>query len=57
LPTVEYRKKRDQILVLINGEVAEQGTHQELVEKQGDYYQLIRNQLEWAFRSALREVI
>ena len=39
-------KNADQILVLLNGQVAEQGTHRELVETQGEYYRLIRNQLE-----------
>ncbi|MGN6416366.1 MAG: hypothetical protein ACTHMC_02660 [Pseudobacter sp.] len=36
----------DQIVVLDEGMIAEQGTHHELVEKQGIYFQLIKNQLE-----------
>lgn len=34
------------IVVLDNGHIAEEGTHQELTEKRGLYYQLIKNQLE-----------
>lgn len=36
----------DQIIVLHQGEIIERGTHIELVEKQGFYYNLIKNQLE-----------
>jgi ABC-type bacteriocin/lantibiotic exporters, contain an N-terminal double-glycine peptidase domain len=36
----------DQIVVLRQGEIIEMGTHLELVEKQGYYYNLIKNQLE-----------
>lgn len=36
----------DQILVLEEGQLSEQGTHQDLVEKRGSYYRLIKNQLE-----------
>ena len=39
-------KNADQIVVLEHGEVAEIGTHQELVDKKGMYYELIKNQLE-----------
>ncbi|MBL7810087.1 MAG: peptidase domain-containing ABC transporter, partial [Saprospiraceae bacterium] len=34
------------IIVLDKGEVIEQGTHQELTQKRGAYYQLVREQLE-----------
>lgn len=34
------------IIVLDQGQVVEQGTHQELVDKRGFYYQLVSNQLE-----------
>lgn len=36
----------DQIVVLNRGEVAEVGTHKELVALQGIYYNLVKNQLE-----------
>lgn len=36
----------DNIVVIDNGRIAEQGTHQQLVERKGKYYTLIKNQLE-----------
>ena len=36
----------DQIVVLNQGAVSEIGTHEELVARQGKYYELIKNQLE-----------
>ncbi len=39
-------KKADQIVVLEKGEIAEKGTHQDLVEKRGVYYHLVKDQLE-----------
>lgn len=39
-------KNADQILVLEKGELVEQGTHRELVDKKGRYYELVKNQLE-----------
>jgi ATP-binding cassette, subfamily B, bacterial len=36
----------DKIVVLDQGRVAEEGTHQELTDKKGIYYHLVRNQLE-----------
>ncbi|MNR10200.1 Heterocyst differentiation ATP-binding protein HepA [compost metagenome] len=39
-------KNADQIVVLHQGALVERGTHQELIELQGSYYQLIKNQLE-----------
>lgn len=39
-------KSADQIIVLDKGEVAEIGNHQELLEKQGVYYHLVKNQLD-----------
>lgn len=39
-------KKADQIVVLANGEITETGTHNELVEKQGAYFYLVKDQLE-----------
>jgi ATP-binding cassette subfamily B protein len=36
----------DNIVVLEKGEIAEQGTHKELTEQRGIYYQLVKNQLE-----------
>ncbi|PSR12210.1 MAG: ABC transporter ATP-binding protein [Bacteroidetes bacterium] len=36
----------DQIVVLDQGQLVEQGTHEELVARQGRYFELVRNQLE-----------
>jgi ATP-binding cassette subfamily B protein len=36
----------DQIIVIDQGEIVEQGTHYELVANMGDYYRLVKNQLE-----------
>ena len=36
----------DNIVVIDNGRIAEQGTHQQLVARKGKYYTLIKNQLE-----------
>ena len=33
-------RRADQILVIENGKIAEQGTHEQLIEKEGRYYQL-----------------
>lgn len=39
-------KNADQIIVLDNGKVVETGNHASLIEKQGAYYNLVKNQLE-----------
>lgn len=39
-------KHADQIIVLKDGMVAEMGTHKTLASLKGDYYQLVKNQLE-----------
>jgi ATP-binding cassette subfamily B protein len=39
-------KNADQIVVLNKGAIAEKGTHQELVNLKGEYYTLVKNQLE-----------
>ncbi len=39
-------RNADQIIVLEKGQVAEVGTHDELIERKGNYYNLILNQLE-----------
>ena len=41
-------KNADQIVVLENGKIIEQGTHAELVFKRGNYFNLVKNQLELA---------
>lgn len=43
LSTVRYA---DQIIVLDQGKIVEVGNHDELIEKQGAYYKLVKNQLE-----------
>jgi ATP-binding cassette subfamily B protein len=39
-------KNADQIIVLKNGEISEQGTHNQLVARKGEYFNLVKNQLE-----------
>ena len=39
-------KNADQIIVLEKGKIVEKGTHTELVAAKGDYYQLVKDQLE-----------
>lgn len=39
-------KKADQIIVLEKGQIVEKGTHTELVEKKGAYFNLVKDQLE-----------
>lgn len=39
-------KNADQIIVLDAGKIVEQGTHEELIARQGAYYNLVKNQLE-----------
>ena len=39
-------RNADNIVVLDKGKVAEQGTHEELTERRGNYYELVKNQLE-----------
>ena len=39
-------KNADKIIVLDNGEIAEEGTHIELTFKKGKYFELVKNQLE-----------
>jgi len=39
-------KHADQIVVLEKGEIVEKGTHKELIQEQGAYYHLVKNQLE-----------
>lgn len=39
-------KNADQIIVLNRGEIVEQGNHSELVAKRGEYFNLVKNQLE-----------
>lgn len=39
-------KNADQIIVLDNGMIVEQGNHETLTNKKGEYYKLVKNQLE-----------
>ncbi len=39
-------KNADQIIVLDKGKITEIGNHEELTKKRGDYYRLVKNQLE-----------
>ncbi len=39
-------KNADNIVVLHNGTITEQGTHDELSRRKGQYYELVKNQLE-----------
>ncbi|AXT62153.1 peptidase domain-containing ABC transporter [Aquimarina sp. AD10] len=39
-------KNADQILVMDNGKIVEKGTHKELLDYKGAYYELVKNQLE-----------
>lgn len=42
-------KNADQIVVLDSGKVVETGNHASLIEKQGTYYNLVKNQLELGY--------
>lgn len=39
-------KNADQIVVMKTGRIVEIGCHRELIEKRGEYFELIKNQLE-----------
>jgi ATP-binding cassette subfamily B protein len=39
-------RNADQIVVLEKGTIVETGSHEELTQKQGAYYHLVKNQLE-----------
>jgi ATP-binding cassette subfamily B protein len=39
-------KNADHIVVIDKGTIVEEGTHLELTKKKGEYYQLVKNQLE-----------
>lgn len=39
-------KNADNIIVLDRGQIVEQGTHRDLAQQQGYYYELVKNQLE-----------
>ncbi len=39
-------KNADQILVMNEGKIVEKGTHHELLQLRGEYYELVKNQLE-----------
>lgn len=39
-------RNADNIIVLDNGKIAEEGTHEQLTARRGKYYELVKNQLE-----------
>ena len=39
-------RNADQIVVLRHGRIAETGTHEQLIQQRGEYYELVKNQLE-----------
>lgn len=39
-------RNADNIIVINNGTITEQGSHEELTNKRGEYYELVKNQLE-----------
>ena len=39
-------KNADQIVVINHGRITETGTHEELTAMRGEYFELVRNQLE-----------
>jgi ATP-binding cassette subfamily B protein len=39
-------KNADKIVVLHEGEIVEEGTHEDLALQKGYYYELVKNQLE-----------
>ena len=39
-------RNADKIIVLDNGKIAEEGTHEQLTARRGKYYELVKNQLE-----------
>ena len=39
-------KNADQIIVLDNRRIVERGTHNDLISQKGNYYYLVKNQLE-----------
>ena len=41
-------RNADNIIVLRHGEIVESGTHAQLIDKKGYYYELVKNQLELA---------
>ena len=41
-------RNADSIVVIDDGNIVEQGTHDELIKQKGPYYELIKNQVELA---------
>ena len=50
-------KNADFIIVLENGRISEQGTHEELLEKQGYYYKIYRIQQGLASKKEMAQAL
>lgn len=46
-PSTKYYSKANRIIVLRHGYIIEQGTHQELLDYQGEYAQLYKHQFKY----------
>lgn len=44
---IGFARLADTIIVLENGEIIESGTHEELLERRGQYYDMFKEQAKW----------
>ncbi|MNB89327.1 Lipid A export ATP-binding/permease protein MsbA [compost metagenome] len=44
---IGFARLADTIIVLENGEIIESGTHEELLERRGQYYEMFKEQAKW----------